>query len=290
MLHLLFIPDLVKKERSFLLKHHSLFAYSIIGVCLFLFNFFITTASINVLGYATNINSQDLLVFTNQRRANINLPALKYSEKLSKAAADKAQNMFKENYWAHVSPSGTEPWYFIKTAGYDYLYAGENLAVDFSDSDEVVDAWYNSLSHKDNLLSPNYTEIGFAIANGELKGRKTTLVVQMFGSPLNSGLADISNDVVVPNETIEMAVVQNPLVGVERIVSEGKVLNSATVFNASKYIAIFLGLFLVGLLILDGYYARLHNLNRLSGHTFFHVLLLAAVLFSIWYTNVGLIL
>ena len=47
---------------------------------------------------------------------------------------------------------------------------------------------------------------------------------------------------------------------------------------------------LVGLLILDGYYARLHNLNRLSGHTFFHVLLLAAVLFRIWYTNVGLIL
>jgi hypothetical protein len=286
MLHLLFIPDLIKKERSFLLKNHSLIVYSIIGFCLILFNLMLVTGSGNVLGYATNISSRDLLMFTNQRRDDINLSKLKYNEKLSKAAAAKAENMFKENYWAHISPSGTEPWYFIKQEGYEYLYAGENLAVDFSNSDEVVDAWYNSPTHKENLLSPHYTDVGFAIVNGELKGRKTTLIVQMFGSPLDPSQEINSADIVAPDETNMIA---NKYIA-NASSSEGMVLNAGTVFSASKYIAFLLGIFLVVLLVIDGYYAKLNRLNRVSGHTFIHIIFLAAVLISIWYTNVGLIL
>ena len=286
---MLFLPNIIRKERSFLLKHHSLLSYAIIGICLFSFNFFLTSNT-NILGYATNINSQDLLTETNKLRAEINLPALQYNEKLSKAATEKANNMFEKDYWAHISPDGVEPWYFIKTAGYEYLYAGENLAVDFSTSDEVVEAWYNSPSHKENLLSSNYSEIGFAVVNGELKGRKTTLVVQMFGYPLNKDLAStVSSDVVVPNETLALKDTgRTQIPGIE--ISSGSVLNSSTVFTASKYIALFLGIFLVFLFIVDGYFAKINNINRLSGHTFFHVIILVAVLASIWYTNVGLIL
>ena len=61
---------------------------------------------------------------------------------------------------------------FIEQEGYQYIYAGENLAVDFSESSEVIEAWFDSPSHRENLLSHNYSEIGFAVINGELKGRK----------------------------------------------------------------------------------------------------------------------
>lgn len=292
MIHLLFIPDLIRKERSFLLKHHSLIAYSIIGISLLVFNFLLTHSDSSILGYATNINNEDLLTYTNIRREREGLPDLTYNEKLSKAAFEKAKNMFQENYWAHVSPSGIEPWYFIQQANYEYLYAGENLAVDFSDSDEVVEAWYNSPSHKENLMSSNFTDIGFAVVNGELKGRKTTIVVQMFGSPLSKDLATKidSNDEIVVKKAL-------PEIEAQRIestpttqINTGAVLNASTVFDASKYIAMVLGAFLLFLLILDGYYAKLYNLNRISGHTLLHILILVFVLASIWYTSTGVIL
>jgi uncharacterized protein YkwD len=290
MIHL-FIPDLIRKERSFLLKHHSLIAYSVIGISILAFNFLLTHSSSNILGYATNINNEDLLTYTNLRRQNEGLPNLTYNEKLSQAAAEKAKNMFQENYWAHVSPSGIEPWYFIKQAEYEYLYAGENLAVDFSDSTDVVEAWYNSPSHRENLLSSNFSDIGFAVANGELKGRKTTIVVQMFGSPLNKDLAtkiESDNEIVTPKATVPTPNVDAAAQQFEE--HTGAVLNASTVFDASKYIAMALGAFLLILLFLDGYYARIHNLNRISGHTLLHVVVLTFVLASIWYTSTGIIL
>jgi hypothetical protein len=98
----------------------------------------------------------------------------------------KATDMFAKDYWAHVSPDGTTPWVWIRKAGYNYLYAGENLARGFDTSASVVNAWMNSPEHRANLLSSNYTDIGFAVQSGTLTGTETTLVVQEFGSPYNS--------------------------------------------------------------------------------------------------------
>src|SRR3990167_10231633 len=78
-----------------------------------------------VLGYASDISVSELLDYTNQRRAEAGLGPVTLNSKLSSAAQFKANNMFKENYWAHTSPSGIEPWKWILDAGYDYSYAGE---------------------------------------------------------------------------------------------------------------------------------------------------------------------
>ena len=64
--------------------------------------------------------------------------------------------MIAKNYWAHNAPDGASPWSFFKNVGYRYLYAGENLARDFGDSASVVNAWMNSPTHRDNLLSGRY--------------------------------------------------------------------------------------------------------------------------------------
>lgn len=139
-----------------------------------------------VLGDATSISVQDLLTYTNMKRQANGLAPVKLNKELSTAANQKAKHMFAQNYWAHVAPDGTTPWVFIKDSGYQYLYAGENLARGFDSGSEVVEAWMNSPTHRENMLSPNYTDIGFAIMPGSLTGSDTVLVVQMFGSPYTS--------------------------------------------------------------------------------------------------------
>jgi len=91
--------------------------------------------------------------------------------------------MASKGYFAHYSPSGLSPWYWFTKAGYSYKKAGENLAVNFKDSDDVVRAWMNSPTHKANIVKEGYTEIGIGIAEGVYQGKKATFVVQLFAAP-----------------------------------------------------------------------------------------------------------
>ncbi|OGE32077.1 hypothetical protein A2631_03085 [Candidatus Daviesbacteria bacterium RIFCSPHIGHO2_01_FULL_44_29] len=150
-----------------------------------------------VLGVTSNIGQKEVISLTNAQRVAHGLSEVRENEMLDKAAEAKAKNMFAEDYWAHYSPSGKDPWGFIQRAGYKFLYAGENLARNFYTSDEVVDAWMASPSHRDNLLNAKYQEIGIAVVEGVLKGQKTTLVVQEFGTPVES-LADATKTPATP--------------------------------------------------------------------------------------------
>jgi uncharacterized protein YkwD len=144
----------------------------------------------NVLGVATDITTNKLLEYTNLERQKAGLSPLVVNTKLTEAAQKKATNMIQNDYWAHFGPHGESPWDFIKQSGYQYEYAGENLAKNFLFSQNVVDAWMNSPTHRENLLRKDYSEVGFAVINGMLGGEETTLVVQMFGSPVAQAVAD----------------------------------------------------------------------------------------------------
>lgn len=130
-----------------------------------------------------------LVDLANADRGEANLGDLRVNSDLVKAAQMKANDMAKNGYFAHTSPDGIEPWYWFKQAGYDYLYAGENLAINFSDSEAVDDAWMASPGHRANILGRNFTEIGIASAIGEIDGKETIFVVQMFGRPKSFPLA-----------------------------------------------------------------------------------------------------
>lgn len=138
--------------------------------------------SASVLGTQTDVSSQQLLTETNQARQKSGAEPLIIDPKLSNAATAKATDMFKHDYWAHVSPSGVEPWYWIDKAGYTYAVAGENLAKNFSTAGGVVTAWMNSPKHRDNMLEPRYRDVGFAVAEGTLQGKPTTLVVAIYAA------------------------------------------------------------------------------------------------------------
>jgi uncharacterized protein YkwD len=125
---------------------------------------------------------RQLIEFTNQERVNHNQPVLRYNSQLRDAAMAKAADILEKDYFEHTSPQGKTPWVFIDQAGYSYLRAGENLAIDFKDSNDVVPAWMKSPTHRANILKDDYEEVGIAAVTGDYNGHKTTVVVQMFGS------------------------------------------------------------------------------------------------------------
>lgn len=120
---------------------------------------------------------------TNKERTAEHLGTLKRNPLLDEAARMKGEHMKKNNYFAHDSPEGITPWYWFDAVGYDYLHAGENLAVYFDESEDVVDAWMDSPLHKDNILKGEYTEIGVAVVEGKYDDYSTYYVVQLFGTP-----------------------------------------------------------------------------------------------------------
>lgn len=150
---------------------------------LFFLIFSFAAPKASILGVAKDVTSGVLLQRTNDQRRALDLQPLQENQKLNQAAYAKAQDMFADNYWDHFAPDGATPWDFIVGAGYSYKYAGENLAYNFMFSDDVVNAWMDSPTHRENILRPEYTEIGFAVVNGTLLGEETTVVVQMFGTP-----------------------------------------------------------------------------------------------------------
>lgn len=183
----LFHPRRSNNHRPHLLHAEGLFVLVVIAICFVGLLSVLTThfseITGNILGYATSITADQVIAQTNQRRQQLGLPALTTNSVLSTAAQLKAADMFANQYWAHTSPQGKEPWDFIRSAGYSYQAAGENLARDFMGTSEMIDAWMNSPTHRANIVNSRYQEIGIAVVNGTLQGTETTLVVQIFGRP-----------------------------------------------------------------------------------------------------------
>ena len=139
--------------------------------------------------FRASIISAALVDLTNGERSGEALTTLKRSPVLDRAAQLKAEDMAGKGYFAHESPEGRTPWYWFKQVGYGYTYAGENLAINFSDSINVVDAWMNSPGHRANIMKSEYREIGIGIAKGNYKGASTIFVVQLFGTPQSQFIA-----------------------------------------------------------------------------------------------------
>lgn len=132
------------------------------------------------------VYSSVLIDLTNKARTENNAPKLAISDTLTKAAQLKADDMASRQYFSHTSPDGTTPWYWFQKAGYEFMYAGENLAVDFTESTDIENAWLASPKHRDNIVDSRFTEIGIATKTAVWQGRQTTFVVQLFGAPTRS--------------------------------------------------------------------------------------------------------
>lgn len=146
---------------------------------------------------SSEITVSTIYSLTNQSREENNLPDLTYNLKLEAAAQSKADDMLAKGYFAHETPDGKTPWDFIIAQKYSYLAAGENLAIDFVQAEDVNDAWMHSPGHRANILNKNFEEIGVGISNGLFQGHRATFVVQMFGTPSVEPVASLSKPTAV---------------------------------------------------------------------------------------------
>lgn len=152
--------------------------------------------------FLASIANEALVSFTNTSRQTENLPELQVNPLLEKAAQLKAEDMATKGYFAHISPEGIDPWHWFDEVGYNYIYAGENLAINFIDSKDIEDAWMQSTLHRANILNDKFTEIGIGIAVGVFENHQTTFIVQMFGSRAVPVVTKIVTPEIVIPETV----------------------------------------------------------------------------------------
>ncbi|MCA9372300.1 CAP domain-containing protein [Candidatus Woesebacteria bacterium] len=271
-IHHFFIPKHTNNYRAKLLHHDFLTVYLIAAIFLtFSVGHYKKTHG-NILGYATDISVNKLFTLTNGERTANDLPTLKLNDKLSEAARQKAKDMFEKNYWNHYGPDGETPWTFILSSGYQYEYAGENLAKNFLFSDGVVKAWMDSPTHRENMLRPEYTDVGFAVVNGVLNNEETTLVVQMFGKPL------YAQETTTDTPTTET----NQLVQANKQTAESVLANTTAPVFYNTYFdlnIVFLSVLILALFF-DVYFATKLNIIRLRGKNLIHMLFLGFVLYG----------
>jgi uncharacterized protein YkwD len=143
--------------------------------------------------FLSAVIASDVIGLTNSQRELASVSSLVENTKLDAAAQAKAEDMAKRGYFSHVGPDGVLPWTWILRAGYAYKYAGENLAVRFTDSSDVVRAWMASPAHRANVMKSAYTEIGVGVAEGMFEGKSATFVVQYFGTEVQGAPAVAPN-------------------------------------------------------------------------------------------------
>ena len=159
----------------------------------------------------------------NEREANAAAP-LRRNSSLDEAARLKAEHMAENEYFSHYSPDGVSPWSWFDEVGYVYAFAGENLAIHFTDSSELVEAWMKSPTHRKNIVDNKFTEIGVGTAKGKFEGYDTVYVVQLFGAP---GVTSLPKTTPAPAEVSSVAVTESEII--EEEVSESVELATAPV-------------------------------------------------------------
>lgn len=251
----------------------------------------------SVLGTFADISTQQLLLLTNQKRQENGLPPLTMNDNLSQAALNKASDMLNKGYWAHNAPDGTPPWVFVKGAGYNYIYAGENLARGFNNASDVINAWMASETHRKNMLSSNYQNVGFAVSAGKLSGEDTVLVVEMLGSTAYAppavakaqekpviavAVASVSATTVAKIDTVTLGAKKEdskPKIIVANSLPQIKPLvNSETLSLTSIRLIMFMFMFAF---ILDMIIVERKKVVRFVGHNLDHLFLFSLILLVI---------
>lgn len=94
--------------------------------------------------------------------------ALTWNSRLGTAARAHSRDMATKNYFSHTSADGRTLTDRLTQAGYDWSWAGENIAAGYSTPSQVVTGWMTSYGHCTNLMSNHFTElgVGYAYATG----------------------------------------------------------------------------------------------------------------------------
>lgn len=122
-------------------------------------------------------NEDEVIRLVNVERTKRGLKPLVKNWQLSRVARIKSEDMRDKNYFSHTSPTYGSPFDMMKKFGFKYFAAGENIAKGQRTPKEVMNSWMNSTGHRNNILNPNFNEIGVGFAKGS---NNMTYWTQMF--------------------------------------------------------------------------------------------------------------
>ncbi len=105
----------------------------------------------------TSNYKEECLRIVNQFRTSQGRRPLRLSEELNADAQTRAEELVA--YYNHVRPDG-QPFYTVIGS---YSISGENIAKGVPSAEEVVNAWIDSPEHRENILNPDFTEMGIAV-------------------------------------------------------------------------------------------------------------------------------
>lgn len=123
----------------------------------------------------------EVIRLVNVQRTKAGLQPLTQNWQLSRVARYKSQDMIDKGYFSHTSPTYGSPFRMMESFGIRYSAAGENIAMGQQSPSEVMNAWMNSPGHRNNIMSPSFTQIGVGLAKDK-NGRMYW--TQMFIKPL----------------------------------------------------------------------------------------------------------
>ena len=114
----------------------------------------------------------------NVKRAENGQSFLTINQELNQSAQLKANDMIAKDYWSHDDLTGASTWHFFGEGGYSYKKAGENLAKCYNTAESAVNAWWNSPTHKANMLG-QFNDVGFGTGTDK---DGCLVIVNHFGS------------------------------------------------------------------------------------------------------------
>ena len=124
-----------------------------------------TEVTTRVINRANNsdYHANQVLILVNEARKNEGLEPMQLNQRLSQVAQAKADDMYENDYFAHISPTYGGLAEILDQANIDYTVAGENIAKGQTSAKDVFDSWMNSKGHRDNILSTRFTQMGIGV-------------------------------------------------------------------------------------------------------------------------------
>lgn len=156
-------------------------------------------------GGSISLNAYEMRTFElhNQTRESNNLATFCVSEILTQAARSHSQEMIDQGYFSHNSYNGESYSARLESFGYSsYEKVGENIAWgsgSLASPENIFQGWMESSGHRENILDPDYREVGIGTATGECEGYSDcTMYTADFGVRQSSAPEEGAN---LPQET-----------------------------------------------------------------------------------------
>lgn len=111
-------------------------------------------------GKGVTDTASSVLELTNNYRAQNGVKALTLDSELCRVAQAKADDMAKNGYFSHTSPTYGSPSNMLTSFGVSYRYMGENIAKGYTDARSVMNGWMNSQGHRENILNASFGKLG----------------------------------------------------------------------------------------------------------------------------------